>query len=69
MQVGAHSRQGDIPDLDILEAPLVEQLDAANLLGDVLGKDGVAGGALDLDFALRHIDQVCDDVGGLIERG
>jgi hypothetical protein len=33
---------------------LVEQLDAANLLGDLLGEHGVASRALDLDFAVRH---------------
>ena len=42
--------QGDVPDLDILVAPLVEQLDAANLGGHVLGQDGVALRGLDLDF-------------------
>ena len=47
-------REGDVTDLDILVAPLVEQLDAANLLGNILGKDGVARGALDLNFAVRH---------------
>lgn len=53
-------REGDVPNLDVLVAPLVEQLDAANLLGNILGEDGVAGGALDLDFAVRH---VCDLYG------
>lgn len=53
-------RERDVPDLNVLVAPLVEQLDAANLLGDVLGKDGVAGLALDLDFAVRHD---CDVLG------
>lgn len=33
---------------------LVEQLDAANLVGDILGEHGVAGGALDLNFSVRH---------------
>lgn len=33
---------------------LVEQLDAANLVGDILGQDGVAGRALNLDFSVRH---------------
>jgi len=33
---------------------LVEQLDAANLVGDLLGQNGVAGWALDLDFSVRH---------------
>ena len=51
---GSHSRQGDIPDLDILVAPLVEELGGANLLGDILGQDRVALGRLDLDFAVRH---------------
>ena len=53
-QAGAHSRQGDIPDLDILVAPLVEQLGGANLLGDILGQHRVALGRLDLDFAVGH---------------
>jgi hypothetical protein len=53
-------RKRDVPDLNVLVAPLVEQLDAANLLGDLLGKDGVAGGALDLNFAVRHD---CDVLG------
>jgi len=52
---GGNSRQGDVPDLDILVAPLVEQLDAANLLCDVLGQDGVALGRLDFDLAVRHL--------------
>lgn len=48
-------RQGDVADLDILVGPLVEQLDAANLLDDVLGQDLVAGGGLDLDLSVvRH---------------
>jgi hypothetical protein len=51
---GSHSRQGDIPDLDILVAPLVEELGGANLLGDILGQHRVALGRLDLDFAVRH---------------
>lgn len=59
-----HSRQGDIPNLDILVAPLVEELDAANLLGNVLGEDGVTLRRLDLDFAggVRHF-------GCLVEEG
>lgn len=47
-------RKRDVPDLDILEGPLVEELDAANLLRNLLGEDGVSGGALDFDFAVRH---------------
>jgi len=39
-------------------ANLVEQLDAANLLGDLLGQDGVAL-ALDLDFAVVRHDCGC----------
>ena len=53
-------RERNVPDLNVLVAPLVEQLDAANLVGDVLGQDGVAGRALDLDFAVRHD---CDVLG------
>lgn len=52
---GAVLRQGDVADLDILVGPLVEQLDAANLLDDVLGQDLDARDGLDLDFAVvRH---------------
>lgn len=40
-------------------ANLVKQLDAANLLGDLLGKDGVATLALDLDFAVVRHDCGC----------
>ena len=55
----ADSRQRDISDLDILVGPLVEQLDAANLLGDILGQDGVALGLLDFDFSgVRHVGDV-----------
>lgn len=58
-------RERDVPDLNILVAPLVEQLDAANLLGHILGEDGVAGGALDLNFAVGHdCDVLGDDWGG-----
>lgn len=53
-QAGAHSRQGDIPDLDILVAPLVEQLGRADLLGDILGQHRVALGRLNLDLAVGH---------------
>lgn len=48
-------RQGDVADLDILVGPLVEQLDAANLLDDILGQDLVARDGLDLDLSVvRH---------------
>ena len=40
-------------------ANLVEQLDAANLLGDLLREHGVASGALDLDFAVVRHDCGC----------
>lgn len=50
-------RKRDVPDLDVLVAPLVEQLDAANLAGDILGEDWVTLRALDLDFSgVRHVD-------------
>lgn len=49
-------REGDIPDLDVLVAPLVEQLHAANLAGDILWQDWVALGRLNFDLAaVRHI--------------
>ena len=44
-------RQTDVPNLDILVRPLVEELDGPDLLSDILGKDGVPAGVLDLDFA------------------
>lgn len=50
-----YSRQGDIPDLNILIAPLVEQLDATNLIGNLLRQD--IGGRLCSDLGLagfRH---------------
>ena len=43
-------RQRNIPNLNILVAPLIEQLDGANLVGDVLGENGIAAWALNLDF-------------------
>lgn len=46
-------------------ANLVEQLDAANLLGDLLGKHRVGALALDLDFAVVRHDCGCWCVGGL----
>lgn len=56
---GVSLRQRDIPDLNVLVAPAVEQLDAANLGDDLLGKDLVAGDGLDLDFAVvRHFGAV-----------
>lgn len=45
-------RQRDVANLDIV-VPLVEQLDVANLLGDVLGKD--VGENVDIT-ALRHFE-------------
>ena len=48
-------RQGNIADLDIFVGPLVEQLDAANLRGDLLGKNLVSGDGFDFDFlVVRH---------------
>lgn len=47
--------QGDVADLDIV-VPLVEELDVANLLDNVLGEHLVEGGVLDLDLAgVRHV--------------
>ena len=47
-------RERNVADLDVLVAPLVEELDAADLVGDLLGEHGVARWALDLDFSVRH---------------
>lgn len=50
LAVDSNVRQGDVADLDIV-VPLVEQLDVANLLNDILGKDVVESRALNLDIA------------------
>ena len=50
-----NSRQRNVPNLNILVAPLIEQFHSADLIGDVLGKDLVPVGRLDLDFpVVRH---------------
>jgi hypothetical protein len=51
-------RQRDVANLNVLIAPLVEELDGANLVGDVLWENGIAAWALNLDFfrVLRHDD-------------
>ena len=55
---GRNVRQGDVADLDIV-VPLVEQLDVANLLHNILGEHLVEGGVLDLDITgVRHF--CCD---------
>lgn len=51
-------RQGDVVNLDIV-VPLVEQLDVADLLSNILGKD--VGDDLDIT-ALRHFEYVTVDV-------
>jgi len=49
--------QRDIPNLNILVAPLVEQLDAANLVGDLFGENSIVAGALNLDlFVVGHCE-------------
>ena len=52
-----NSRQGNVPDLNVLIAPLVEQLDAANLVDDVLGQDRRYGLYYNL-AGIRHIHSV-----------
>lgn len=61
---GKHLRQGDVPDLNVLVAPLVEQLDAAHLGESILGQHVVnRSRVLDLDFpVVRHY-------GHLLSRG
>ena len=64
-------RQGDIPNLNVLVTPFVEQLDAANFIGDLLGKHLVARDGLDFDFdffdflVIRHVGDVEWVEGGL----
>lgn len=55
--LAGHIRERDVPDLDVLVAPLVEELGASDLCDDVLGEDWVALDGLDFDLAVRHI---CD---------
>lgn len=64
-------RQGDVADLNILVGPLVEQLDAANLLDDVLGQDLVARDGLDLDLSVvrhagRNVVNRIDEIDGQV---
>lgn len=47
-----HVRQRNVPDLNILVAPLVEQLHAALLGQDILGDGLEDRRAFDLDFAV-----------------
>lgn len=49
--IGIDVRERDVANLDLI-VPLVEQLDGANLLGNILGDD--VGGDLDLHL-LRHV--------------
>lgn len=55
---GADVRQGDVPNLDILVAPFVEELRLANLLRDVLRQGGVLLRRLDFDLAVRHVGRL-----------
>lgn len=50
-----HVREGDVPDLDVLVGPLVEQLGRANLRCYILWQHWVALDGLDFDFAVRHL--------------
>ncbi|KAK2027416.1 hypothetical protein LX32DRAFT_438387 [Colletotrichum zoysiae] len=63
---GGDSRQRDVPDLNIV-IPLVEKLDVADLLDDILGEDIVGAHVLDLDIAaVRHFRST---FGGLVTFG
>lgn len=55
-KIERHSRQGDVTDLDILVAPLVEELDLALVGEDILGKGG-EGRNLDVPV-VGHVDCV-----------
>lgn len=48
-------RERDVADLDVLVAPLVEELCAADLSGDILWQDWVGLDGLDFDLAVRHV--------------
>jgi hypothetical protein len=58
LSLGYDLRQGNVADFDILVRPLVEQLDAANLAGDVLGQNLVARDGLNFDISVVRHD--CD---------
>lgn len=54
---GVDLRQRNIPNFDVLVAPFVEEFDAANLVGNIFGKDRI-GGRGDLNFsAVGHDGQ------------
>lgn len=53
-----HVRQGDVPNLDILVAPFVEELRLANLLRDLLRQGGELLRRLDFDLAVRHVGRL-----------
>lgn len=48
-------REGDVADLDILVAPLVEELGLPDVLDNILGEDVVVWRLLDLNLAVRHL--------------
>ena len=51
-------RQRDVPDLNILIAPLIEQLNSADFINDILGENLVPVGRFHLDFTVvRHGDK------------
>ena len=56
LQTGGHSRQGDVPDLDIVVGPLVEQADLAVAVDNLLGKRS-KGRDLDVPV-VGHVDCV-----------
>lgn len=66
-----HLRQGDIPDLNILVTPLVEELHGSHLRESFLGQGVVdPGGDFDLDFTVfRHFGSVAPVVEGRIREG
>lgn len=53
-------REGNIPNLDVLVAPLVEELDAADLACDLFGEDLVARGGVLEDLRLAFGHGCCD---------
>lgn len=65
----SHVRQRDVANLDIV-VPLVEQLDVADLLDDILGKDVGDDVVLDLDIAtVRHSGCCSRSISGLWQAG
>ena len=62
---GFHVRERNVSYLDILVAPFVEELCAADLVRNLLGKDRICLWRLNFYFAVRHSRCVSGVLGGV----